>query len=349
MTTREDGDTIPKLLAIVDDLLRGARHSRRSIAAKTGKSPGTADRWMEQILEMFPNARKTREGNTTWLTLERTAAPSKSATLGACIAASLGALFEGTEHERNLKDARDAMLRQRGDHYPDLDRKFIFAPRGGEYALPENGGNLDEIIESLLKNKLLSFSYRSNDGKPTEPKVEPLSLVVFDHQFYLLARKPDQSLYCYRFARMSAVESSTDGFAYPSKNEYNPRSVLEPGFGIHIAGSGPIEEVEILLSGPWANYAKSHRWHPTQQVTERGEGSVAVGVRVRLCREVETWVLGFGEHAAVVRPLALREAVATRIRKAAARYARKSAQSPSVAKAKSSSPSLRRGPRQGSR
>lgn len=329
----DDGDTIRKLLEIVEDLLRGVRHSRRTIAAKSGKSPGTADRWITEIQSRLPNVRKVREGKTTWLTMDRTAPPSRSAAIGACVAASLAALFAGTEHERNLKDARDAILRQRGEAHPNLDRKFVFAPRGGEYALPEKGGDLDEIVEALLRNKILQFSYTHNDGTLTQPRVEPMSLVVFEHQFYVLARKADRSLYCYRFARMSNVEAQGETFEYPTKNEYDPRSVLEGGFGIHISSAGPIEEVAVQLSGAWASYARTHRWHPTQQVQQNEDGSVTVALRVRLCREVETWVLGFGEHALVLRPESLRKTTTERLRNAVANYSAASAPRPSLAKA----------------
>ncbi len=231
-------------------------------------------------------------------------------------------MFEGTEHERNLKDARDHLLRQRGETYGDLDRKFVFAPRGGEYALPEAAASLDDVIECLLNACALNFSYEHNNGKREQLTVEPLSLMLFDHQFYVLARRQDRSFYCYRFARMSEVDSTKDSFVYPSKNEYDPRNVLEPGFGIHIgSGTSRVEDIAIVLRGGWANLARKHRWHPTQQVTTCEDGSVVVMLRVRLCPELETWVLGFGENATVLKPPSLRDVIAERFAKAAKVYA----------------------------
>lgn len=316
------GDTVPKLLGIVADLLRGDRHSRRTIADKTGRSLPTADRWIESIVAAFPNVRRVREGKTNWLSLDgrRRDVPTKTAVVGACVSASLASIFEGSQQERNLKDARDYLLRVRGESYGDLDRKFFFVAKGGEYALPEKHGELDEIVGALLDERLLDFAYRHNDGRVEALTVAPLSLVLFDHQLYVLARRSDGSLYAYRFARMSNVDATAKPFTYPPKNEFDPRAVFGPHFGIHLSNAGPIEDVEVVLDEPWATYATTHRWHPTQQATRADDGRVCVSLRVRLCPELETWALSFGEHAIVVKPSALRSAVARRAAKAAERY-----------------------------
>jgi predicted DNA-binding transcriptional regulator YafY len=328
-----DGDTLTPLLSVVADLLRGDRHSRRTIAESTGKSLPTADRWIEQLEESLPNVRRIRQGNTTWLVYEGRRTPSHSAATGACVAASLGALFEGSRQERNLKDARDFVLRERGEAYGDLERKFVLAPRGGESALPEAGNELDVVIEALLESRRLRFTYAHNDGKGDALSIEPLSLVVYDHQFYVLAKR-DDGFYPYRFARINNVEKLDETFAYPSKGEYDPKSILAQGFGIHTYGSGPVEDVEVILSGAWAAFALTHRWHPSQRATKLADGRVSVVLQVRVCRELETWILGFGEHAIVVRPASLAEVVGQRLEKATALYAKSGASRPSVAKAK---------------
>ncbi len=318
---KSDKDTVGSLLRVVGDLLRGDRHSRQTIARATQKSLPTADRWIEQIEGALPDVRRVREGKTSWLAYgAKPVVPTKPAAVGACVAASLAAIFEGTQHERNLKDARDYLLRLRGVSYDDLDRKFLFAPRGGEYALPEGAGHLDEIIDALLDSRLLRFDYRHNSGQEEQLVVEPLSLVIFEHQFYLLGRRKDGSLYCYRFARMNAVDAERQGFVYPTKSEYSPRTVFDPVFGIHIGDNAPVEDVEVVLSGDWAKYALGHRWHASQQTKRLPNGSVHVYLRVRVCRELETWVLGFGEFAVVAKPPVLRQNIAVRLAKAHAAY-----------------------------
>jgi predicted DNA-binding transcriptional regulator YafY len=327
-------DTLEPFAMIIGDLLRGERHSRSTIAKRANKSPAQASRWMKLLEQHLPDIDKSSEGRTKWLKLRGVGAvPSRAATLGVCIAASLATLFEGTQNERNLRDARDQMLKARGDVFADLDRKFVFAPRGGEYALPEKSGDLDEVIEALLKVHKLEFSYRHNDGLTEKPIVRPLSLLVFEHQFYVLCQRDDDSLYCFRFARMSEVNETDEAFEYPSKNSYDPRRVLQAGFGVHISGTGPILDILVRLREPWATFALTHRWHPSQDTTRRPDGATDVRLRVRHCRELETWVLGFGEHVTIVEPTSLREAITARVVRMVSAYCGDLTM-PEVAKAK---------------
>ncbi len=180
MKTATEGDTVSTLLAVVADLLRGDKHSRRTIAGSTGKSLPTADRWIEQIEATLPNTRRMREGKTTWLVYDGRRVPSRSAATGACVAASLASAFEGSAQERNLKDARDYILKERGEVFGDLERKFVLAPRGGEYALPEAGADLDEIVEALLQNARLRFEYRHNDGRTETLTIEVMEAMPME-------------------------------------------------------------------------------------------------------------------------------------------------------------------------
>ncbi len=320
MVKMTSDDTATLLLGIVADLLHGQRHCRRTIREATGRSLQTADRWIDLIKSTIPNTRKEKEGKTTWIVIDRRGLPTKPAVAGACVAASVGSLFAGTQQARNLKDARDFLLQLRDDNYSDLDRKFFFAPKGGEYALPHKSGEFDEIVDALLTNHLVRFSYRHNDDRAEELAVRPLSLVIFDHQLYLLAQREGGARYAFRFARMEDVEAAEQTFEYPTALEYDPNTVFRPHFGINLSSTGAIEDVEILLRGPWANFAMSHKWHQSQHVERLEDGRVRVIVTVHVCREVETWALGFGESAVVVAPASLRERVAVRLAEAAKVY-----------------------------
>lgn len=303
------------LLGIIADLMSGLRHSRQTIAKKSQRSPQTADRWIRKIAATLPGAKTTREGNTTWLICEkRHDQPSKRAAVGACVAASLAPVFAGSQHQRNLRDARDYLLAVRGLSYGDLDRKFFFAAKGGDSSLPEKAGELDEVVDALLEARMLEFAYTHNNGDKEHLCVIPLSLTIFDHQFYLVAERDNRTLYAFRLARMSAANAKAVSFPYPPKIEYDPEVLFAPLFGIHLSASGPIEDVEVLLTGPWAAYALSHKWHPTQTSKPLDGGRVLVQLKVRLCPEVQTWVLGFGEFAVVQKPEALRQAIVSRVR-----------------------------------
>jgi predicted DNA-binding transcriptional regulator YafY len=318
-------DLVANLLRVIAELLRGTRHSRQTIASVTQRSLPTADRWIAQIeAQLAPHVRKVREGNTTWLVYQGGAErPSIKAVVGACLAASVASVFEGSAQERNLKDARDHLLRLRGETFRDLDRKFFFVTKGGEYALPEKREELDEIIQALLDDRMLRFDYCRNSGEEEHLTIAPLSLVIFDHQFYVLARTDGAGMRAFRFARMAQVDVLTSTFDYPSKAEFDPKTFFDSLFGIHVSNEQPVEEIEILLGEPWASFAINHRWHRSQRVLRLADGRVQVKLHVRLCPEVVTWALGFGENAFVVGPPELRDTVALRLREAAGQYVKR--------------------------
>jgi hypothetical protein len=62
-------DTLRPLLLIVGDLMRGDRHSRTTIAERTGKSLPTADRWIQALRAELPGLGVMRDGKTLWIAL----------------------------------------------------------------------------------------------------------------------------------------------------------------------------------------------------------------------------------------------------------------------------------------
>jgi len=62
------------------------------------------------------------------------------------------------------------------------------------------------------------------------------------------------------------------------------------------------------------------RWHSTQKIKELDDGGIELTIKVRGTLEVESWVLGWGEHAEVVRPASLRKRMKARLSKALAKY-----------------------------
>lgn len=59
------------LCEIIADLLKGGRHNRHTVARQTGRSLGTADRWLEAIEALIPGARRVKLAKTAWLEIPR--------------------------------------------------------------------------------------------------------------------------------------------------------------------------------------------------------------------------------------------------------------------------------------
>ncbi len=133
---------------------------------------------------------------------------------------------------------------------------------------------------------------------------------MHDHQLYVVGRDGEGGLHPYRFSRISSVDVLDDTFEYPGRTEYDPEQVFRDSFGIFLDLA--VQDVELKLHKQWATYAQSHRWHDSQKV-EVAADHVVVRMRVRVCPELEAWILGFGEEAEVLAPAALRTRIAKRV------------------------------------
>jgi predicted DNA-binding transcriptional regulator YafY len=182
-------------------------------------------------------------------------------------------------------------------------------------ALTERQTLLDDLIEAVLHHRVIGIRYTRFSGDSQELRLEPLSIVVHDHQLYVVARGARRELHPYRFARIQAVDVLEEAFTYPSRAAYDPEHVFRDSFGVFLGL--PVRRVELHLDKRWAPYARTHRWHESQVVVVT-RSYVSVKLRVRVCPELEAWILGFGDEAQVVRPADLRARIAAR----AARLAR---------------------------
>jgi predicted DNA-binding transcriptional regulator YafY len=69
-----------------------------------------------------------------------------------------------------------------------------------------------------------------------------------------------------------------------------------------------------------APYVREREWHPTQTIRALPDGRVELRFRAGGTFEIMRWVLGWGDAAEVVRPLALRRQIAAVLRAAAKAY-----------------------------
>lgn len=308
--------SVDRHFLLVEDLLRGREHDRHSLAERLGVQPAMADRLMKAVLRL-PGVHEHKEGRRRFIKMDLASLapappPPYPTAVAACFGASLWPLFHGSSYEQGIREAaRDVVGRtRRRAVFRDIDRKFWFLRRGGEVALLDRSPLLDEIIDAVLRHRVLSVEYTRFTGDAHHLRIEPLSIVVHDHQLYVVAREGDGDgagrLHPYRFARIRAAEALDQTFEYPARAAYDPGQVFRDSFGIFL--DKPVHDVVLKLTKSWATYAQSHRWHDSQQV-EVGRDHVMVRLHVRVCPELEAWILGFGDEAEVIAPKALRERI----------------------------------------
>ncbi len=213
-----------------------------------------------------------------------------------------------------LGDATDNPAR-----FAHVDRKFAFRRRGGEDALPERAHELRVLCKALVEERPVELGYRNRSGKVSTRTVEPLTLLVHEHQLYLIARTA-RGVRPFRFARIESADRARKKahFKYPPREEYDVHRFFRDAFGVH-APDGEPQQVVILMRGRWTEFARTHRWHESQ--TRRSvEDGVEITLRVHVCDELRSWILSLGAEAEVQEPEELRTWVHDEATRVAALY-----------------------------
>lgn len=87
---------------------------------------------------------------------------------------------------------------------------------------------------------------------------------------------------------------------------------------------GPDHEVLIRFQPKVAGNVAEVRWHKTQQIQFNEDGTLDFQAKVSGLNEISWWVLGYGDQAEVIRPVALRDILREHFENLLARYSEKS-------------------------
>lgn len=316
--------SVRRTARILKDLVKGKEHDRTSIAELSGLGVAAADRHIKELVKC-PGVIAEKRGKRRVLRFDLSSLippPRFADVIAACLGTSLARVFEGSTYERNMRNALEYLVNRtrRQGAFAHIERKFLFIARGGEVGIVERSGLLDDAVDAVLHSKMVRVRYQRYHGEVELLDLQPLSIAVYDHQLYVIARGAGHAAYAYRFARIDSIEELHKTFEYPEETDYDPSQVFHDSFGIFISATHPVAEIKVRLSKQWAGYARTHRWHRSQRTERHADGTVTVHLRARTCPELEMWILGFGENAEVIEPADLRERIAARISVMARRY-----------------------------
>jgi len=144
--------------------------------------------------------------------------------------------------------------------------------------------------------------------------IEPSALT---HALYLIGWDEDRSARrTFKVERILSASLTPQTFV-PAADDSSALDLLR-AWDV-IADEEPVDIV-IRFSASVAKRAAETRWHPSQQLEPRPDGSLIWRGRVAGAREIRIWILGWGADAEVLEPAELRESVADELRRAAEIY-----------------------------
>jgi predicted DNA-binding transcriptional regulator YafY len=172
-------------------------------------------------------------------------------------------------------------------------------------------------FEATLHYRQAKLTYHSKASERTkEYLVHPYRLAYAQGGMYLLAFVPEYGeVRTFATERIEDISLLEEHF---TPIEDLPGEAFPHSMGVH---SGPPERIEIEFDAAVADYVRGRQWHPSQVVTDRGDGGLHVTLDVCRDRALSSWVLSFGPFARVLRPDALAREIAGQLQEASARYA----------------------------
>lgn len=173
-----------------------------------------------------------------------------------------------------------------------------------------------DILESIVKKKVLQISYRSAHGEISSRSVEPLRLISYQGRWYLLAFcKLRHNIRIFHIARMLRTKVTGTFFKYESEDNFD--TYLNATFGIF---KGDIlYYATILFTSTAAELVRHQHWHKDQIIEDIKEG-VLMHLPVNDDREIIMKILQYGSMARVIGPDKLRRRVVKEILKTAKIY-----------------------------
>jgi predicted DNA-binding transcriptional regulator YafY len=163
-----------------------------------------------------------------------------------------------------------------------------------------------------------------------EPRTHPGTLLRCEFSPYLLEpvaasralyaigrSEPPGDLRVLKLERIRTARLSERTFVPPPLDHLLDR--LDRAWGVWLSNEEPVQVV-LWFDARVAQRVRETRWHPSQRLTGRDDGSLELALTVASAVELLPWVIGWGRNCHVLAPPDLAKAVAAEHRAAAARY-----------------------------
>lgn len=202
------------------------------------------------------------------------------------------------------------------DYLTEMSQEFHFEP-GPRWGLGIDPDTLTTVRSACTERQALSVVYSSaNSQDKRQRKLGPHYLYFAKGSLYLVAEDfGDNKVKVFSVARM------TDALMLDEEYQgevMDPEQYFKSSFGVY-RGKAPVH-VRLQFAPEIAPYVKERRWHETQSVVSKGNGSITLTVDVALTPEFIQWVLGFGSKVEVLEPAELQTAIYEEASKLLERY-----------------------------
>jgi proteasome accessory factor B len=166
-----------------------------------------------------------------------------------------------------------------------------------------------QLLQAIGERRGIRIRYGSlAEQQEISTKLYPYRLLFSRRSWYVIGRSSlHRSVRTFHLGRIRALEPAEDHFEVPCS--FSLQRYLRNAWHL-IPEPGPDQEVVVRFQRRVAHNVAEVRWHPTQRVNFRDDGSMDFAVTVSGLEEISWWILGYGDQAEVLQPEALRHKIA---------------------------------------
>jgi predicted DNA-binding transcriptional regulator YafY len=164
-----------------------------------------------------------------------------------------------------------------------------------------------QLQKAIATKRIVNISYHPFfENVAIDIEMCPYRLFYNNQTWHVLGRsRPDKSI---RTCELNCIkELKITDECYPVDEAFDVSEYL--GRAWSMIPEGQIYHVKLHFKPKAANNVAEVKWHKTQKVTRKDDGSAIVEFRVDGLNEITWWVLGYGDQVQVLAPKALRERV----------------------------------------
>ena len=168
------------------------------------------------------------------------------------------------------------------------------------------------VSRAMSQNRRLAFKYlKPVSSTPEKRIVEPYHVALVDGQWYVLGRDVSKNgLRTFVLGRMSRLSLQDKTFTVPQ--DFEPDTLLNSGFGI-MYDQGEQTTVVLEFFPPVSNVIRERQWHPSQKFEMLPDKRLICRMEVNPSRELENWILSWGEFVRVLEPYYLANSIKERL------------------------------------
>ena len=176
-----------------------------------------------------------------------------------------------------------------------------------------------QVTRALQESRELTFSYRKlNQSRSQSRHVQPYHLSSIDGQWYLFANDLDRhAMRTFVLGRIQ--DKPAVGRKFKKDPGFSLSERLMGSFGV-FSGTGDYK-VTIEFDAFAAQLVRERKWHDSQVLQEVADDRLLLTLQLDSLEEIERWVLGWGGHAKVLTPPALKKQVRAALKEMQDNYA----------------------------